>query len=292
MLSFTPSERLTDPQGRPYFLWDCDLTLAQFQMGLQDADPDVRAYLVGKLMRQAKPDDVFLFVRPRMIRELWPRLRPYLGKTREFWTWLFETPRWTLTGGGALAGVHLGHRETRDLDLFWRNRAELGPLVPAAVGALRADGIETHVLRTSPAFGELRASVGDEACIVDLVAEPFGSIEPPDEAVIDGAAIAVDSRREILASKLAALLERSEVRDLVDVRALLDAGGDLEAGLRDAPRKDAGFSPLTLAWVLKGFDVVAAARALGWSQDEARGLAAFRVWLIERLTAAAAPDPD
>ena len=27
--------------------------------------------------------------------------------------------RWTLTGGGALAAVHLGHRPTRDLDLFW-----------------------------------------------------------------------------------------------------------------------------------------------------------------------------
>lgn len=91
MLSFTPPERLTDPQGRPYFLWDCDLTLAQFQRGLQDPDPEVRAYLVGKLMRQAKPDDVFLFVRPRTIRELWPRLLRYLGRTREFWTWLFET---------------------------------------------------------------------------------------------------------------------------------------------------------------------------------------------------------
>ncbi len=91
VLSFTPAERLTDPQGRPYFLWDCDMTLAQFQQRLQDGDPEVRAYLVGKLMRQAKPDDVFLFVRPRVIRELWPRLRPYLGRTREFWTWLFET---------------------------------------------------------------------------------------------------------------------------------------------------------------------------------------------------------
>jgi hypothetical protein len=42
-------------------------------------------------------------------------------------------PRWTLTGGGALAGVHLGHRETRDLDLFWRSRAELGTLVADTV---------------------------------------------------------------------------------------------------------------------------------------------------------------
>jgi hypothetical protein len=84
---------MTDRVGRPYFLWDCDLTLKQFRAGLQSPDPEVRAYLVGKLMRQAKPDDVFVFVRPLTIRELWPRLKPYLylGRTREFWTWLFET---------------------------------------------------------------------------------------------------------------------------------------------------------------------------------------------------------
>ncbi len=90
MLSLTPQNRLVDRQGRPYFLWDCELTLEQFRQGLESSDPEVRAYLVGKLMRQAKPDDVFLFVRPRAIRELWPRLTRYLGKTREFWTWLFE----------------------------------------------------------------------------------------------------------------------------------------------------------------------------------------------------------
>ena len=90
MLNPTPPDRLTDEQGRPYFLWDCDLTLAQFQQGLQDPDPEIRAYLVGKLMRQAKPDDVFLFVTPRTIRELWPRLLRYLGHSRDLWTWLFE----------------------------------------------------------------------------------------------------------------------------------------------------------------------------------------------------------
>jgi len=63
------------------------------------------------------------------------------------------TPRWTLTGGGALAGVHLGHRETRDLDLFWRNRAELGTLVADAVTALKVAGFDARVLRTAPAFG-------------------------------------------------------------------------------------------------------------------------------------------
>ena len=90
MLNFTPANQLTDGLGRPYFLWDCDLTLDQFRQALDDPDPEVRAYLTGKLMRQAKPDDVFLFVSPGTIRDLWPRLSRYLGHTRAFWTWLFD----------------------------------------------------------------------------------------------------------------------------------------------------------------------------------------------------------
>ena len=35
------------------------------------------------------------------------------------------TPRWTLSGGGALAGVYTQHRTTRDLDLFCQARRAL-----------------------------------------------------------------------------------------------------------------------------------------------------------------------
>jgi hypothetical protein len=116
------------------------------------------------------------------------------------------------------------------------------------------------------------------------------AIAAPDEALIEGASISVDSRHELLASKLATLLERSEIRDLVDVKALVDAGGNLNAALGDAPKKDAGFSPLTLAWVLKGYDVRPAAKALGWSVAQMEALEVFRQWLIDRLTAGAAPE--
>ena len=82
---------MVDAEGHPYFLWDCELTLEQFEAKLADPDPEVRAYLIGKLMRQAKPDDVFTFASPRTIRELWSRLERYLGDSREFWSWLFDT---------------------------------------------------------------------------------------------------------------------------------------------------------------------------------------------------------
>jgi len=90
VLNPTPAEHLVDGQGRPYFLWDLEITLARFRDLLADPDPELRAYLVGKLMRQAKPDDVFQFVGLGEIRELWPRLERYLGHSRRFWTWLLS----------------------------------------------------------------------------------------------------------------------------------------------------------------------------------------------------------
>lgn len=76
-----------------------------------------------------------------------------------------------------------------------------------------------------------------------------------------------------LANKLTALLSRWAVRDLVDVRALVAAGEDLDRGLLDAARKDGGFSPPTLAWVL------------GTVPDAGLGpdLARFKAELIDRL---------
>ena len=86
MLNPTPSEKMLDSQGRPYFLWDCDLDVHQFVQRLGDANPAVRGYFIGKLMRQAKPDDVFEFVSARTIREEWDQLEKHLGDKRPFWT--------------------------------------------------------------------------------------------------------------------------------------------------------------------------------------------------------------
>ena len=192
-------------------------------------------------------------------------------------------PRWTLTGGGALVGFHLAHRETRDLDLFWHATAVLERRADEVVQRLRASGLDVTVLQHDPAFARLRTVDGTEAIAVDLVADPVPWVEPPAEAALDEVTIQIDTRHEILVNKLCALLGRSEVRDLVDLRALLEAGGDLERGLRDAPRKDDGFSPMTLAWVLERFDVRRLAASSGMEAHGAQALDAFRATLVDRL---------
>ncbi len=88
----TPRERMLDAEGRPYFLWDADMTLAEFEVFLHDPDPEIRGYAVAKVMRQARPDDVFAFVDLDTIESLWPIIDRYLGKRRDFWTWLLG--RW------------------------------------------------------------------------------------------------------------------------------------------------------------------------------------------------------
>jgi hypothetical protein len=92
VLAPTPPERMVDPAGRPYFLWDDDMSMEAFRASLRDPDPEVRAYFIGKLMRQAKPDDVFSFVTVREIETQWDLIERYLGKTRELWRWLLD--RW------------------------------------------------------------------------------------------------------------------------------------------------------------------------------------------------------
>jgi hypothetical protein len=90
MLAPTPRDRLVDPQGRPYFLWDVEMTLEEFERIVNDPRAEVRPYLIGKVMRQAKPDDALQFVSPQEIADLWSAIERYLGNRRPFWAWLLE----------------------------------------------------------------------------------------------------------------------------------------------------------------------------------------------------------
>ncbi len=190
------------------------------------------------------------------------------------------SPRWTLTGGGALAGFHLAHRRTKDVDLFFHGLGALERLPEDAAAALRAEGMSVDFLQRAPAFCRIRAGLDGEVVLVDLVAEPVSNVFPAERRTVEAVEILVDCRAEILVNKLGALYSRSEIRDLVDVKALVDAGEDLDAALALVSRKDGGFSPPDLAWVLRTMNVPALSKADGY---EAVGLLAFRDLLVDRL---------
>lgn len=192
-------------------------------------------------------------------------------------------PRFVLSGGAALAGFHLQHRQTRDLDLFWRNRERLEELPRSIETSLSNAGFIVETLQTSPAFVQLRVGDKSDAVVVDLIAEPAGNLDAPQRQRVGNAEVLIDSPRAILAEKLCALLERSEVRDLIDIEALVNSGQNLDAALNDAPKRDTGYSPLTLAWVLHDLDVNVLGPSAGLDERAAANLDRFRLALIDRL---------
>jgi len=156
-----------------------------------------------------------------------------------------------LTGGAALAGFHLGHRTTEDLDLFTpTDQLEAGVSVLRDVS--RALGATLEGLRTSPHQRRFLVRRGGEGVVVDLVFDPVPQGVEDKPAV---GSIRVDPASEILANKLGALLQRAEPRDLVDVYALEEAGHRVEEALPLAMRKDAGLTAAQLAWVLSQVEI-------------------------------------
>jgi hypothetical protein len=164
-------------------------------------------------------------------------LAAFFAREREFF----------LSGGAALAGYHLGHRETLDLDLFTtRPEAfERGRFVLAEVAAVV--GATLQVRQDAPGFRRVVLDRGDEAVVVDTVLDRVPQVVE-DKPDIEG--VRVDPPREILANKLCAIVGRAEERDLVDLWALERSGLRVEDALADALAKDGGCTPATLAWLL------------------------------------------
>ena len=191
-----------------------------------------------------------------------------------------------LTGGAALAGFLVGHRQTHDLDFFTTD-GDLDSGVRAVRSAAARLGADCVESRTSPDFRRLLVTGRDESLIVDLVFERAPQIHTEKPFI---GSIRVDPIDEIFANKLCALLGRAELRDLVDVFVLERRGLSLEQGLAAGQRKDGGLTPAQLAWVLSQM-VVSATEAIPGNVPR-DSLDRYRRDLIDRLLVLARPPRD
>ena len=178
---------------------------------------------------------------------------PLTALQREVLSRFFRRERgFRLSGGGALAGYHLQHRPTDDLDLFTTTHEALqrGPdLIREIANEL---GAQYEALRDAPTFKRVAIDTGADAVVIDLVLDNSARFDPTTDE-IDG--VIVDSAREILANKLTTLVGRQEERDLVDVFFLEQSGYRVESALAGAAAKDGGCTPSTLAWLLTDFPI-------------------------------------
>jgi hypothetical protein len=154
-----------------------------------------------------------------------------------------------LGGGAALSGIHLRHRLSRDLDLFFDQEEAVRDVVRVLPDLARTSGMTLAVTRDARSHVRINATDAAGVFEIDLVYDATRPIEPPSKT----ADVVVESFTDLRASKLACLVERSEPRDLVDVMFLERAGFRVEDDLPLAVRKDTGVDPGVLAWLLRDF---------------------------------------
>jgi hypothetical protein len=156
-----------------------------------------------------------------------------------------------LTGGVVLAGWVLRHRMTDDLDLF----TDLDTAIESADRLARfiahKTGCTFMAVQSTPDFRRFLLSRENESVRIDFIRDRAPQLYP--KVVRDG--VRTDSVEEIVVNKLCALVGRSEIRDLVDLMYLEQAGYRVENYLDSATHKDAGITPGTVAWILSTYTI-------------------------------------
>ena len=159
--------------------------------------------------------------------------------------------RCSLAGGVALSGAYLGHRLSKDVDLFFRDRVSLRRLADVLSDAAGVVGGSIKIVQDAGTFLRAELQLPDQRIEVDLAVDSTPELAPPQ--AIDG--VEVVSLEDLRASKLTCLLSRSEPRDLVDVLFLERAGFPADADLGLALKKNAGVDPAVMGWLLDQFPV-------------------------------------
>ena len=90
------SSDLSDPQAVPYFLWDEPMTVAELRERLRTASPPERTRLLGKILREARDTEVWMFTTPAEVAKSWSAISRNLGRRRAFWEFLLRS--WSQQG--------------------------------------------------------------------------------------------------------------------------------------------------------------------------------------------------
>ncbi|KAF0171650.1 MAG: hypothetical protein FD161_4248 [Limisphaerales bacterium] len=166
--------------------------------------------------------------------------------------WFAQERRFFLTGGSALGLFDLDHRRSYDLDLFTSEEVEGKEVQGLVQRTASRIGAECAALRSAPDFHRFRLTRGEEREVIDVVVDRAPQLDAV-KREIEG--IRVDTVREMIANKLTTLLSRTELKDVVDLYFLEQAGYDLLAAIPDARAKDAGWEPAVVSMLLSDLHV-------------------------------------
>ena len=84
---------LLDPETRPWFLWDEDLSVRELRAILVNETHPRWLELAATLMREARDDQVWLFLPLSRVVARHEDIRTRLGRRRAFWDYLLQAWR-------------------------------------------------------------------------------------------------------------------------------------------------------------------------------------------------------
>lgn len=169
-----------------------------------------------------------------------------------------ETPFY-LTGGTALSRGYYNHRYSDDLDYFVNYHADFQRIADVQVMKLQQVFIDTETDYKGEYF--YRVFVGKERLKIEMVNDVPSHIG----TLVNHAVLGIiDSKENILANKITAIVDRSLPKDIVDIYFLLKDGLSLRQSLLDAKSKAAGISPLLIAKIFAEFDYTIIDTEIKW----------------------------
>ena len=161
----------------------------------------------------------------------------------------FKDSPFYLTGGTALSRGYYHHRYSDDLDYFVNNSPEFQRIVEAAIGELTDIFSDIKISLKDTHF--VRIFTSEEKLKIELINDVPSHIGTLIDHPILGR---IDSKENILANKLTAIVDRTMPKDMVDLYFLLQDGLDLKKALVNAESKAAGIAPLLVAKMFGEFD--------------------------------------
>ncbi len=173
---------------------------------------------------------------------------------------LFNGTPFYLTGGTALSRGYYNHRFSDDLDYFVNYHTDFRRISEIQIEKLVKAFENTEVDYKGEYF--YRVFVAEEKLKIEMVNDVPSHIG---ELVNHPVLGIIDSKENILANKLTAIVDRTLPKDMVDIYFLLKDGLSIKNALTDAESKAAGISPLLIAKILAEFDYPIIDNEIKWT---------------------------
>jgi len=162
---------------------------------------------------------------------------------------VFKDSPFYLTGGTVLSRVYYQHRYSDDLDYFVNYLSDFEKLAESQVEKLSKVFHDVEVEYRGEYF--YRIFVSERRLKIELVNDVPAHIGNLTRHPHFGL---IDSKENILANKITAVIDRAMPKDIVDIYFLIRDGVSLRQALIDVHSKAAGIVPVYLAKILAEFD--------------------------------------